>query len=304
MGKLSRLIGLATEALDKNTGSGRSSHPADGSRSTDWGGMLRGAVDAVRGPGDAVSPAGPHSRPAPADPYAPPTAGHRERASTARAASGPADSYAPPAPGGSRAARAGSDADRAAIARYDYLLQTADPQRIEQIHREAFARLTPAQRALVESRMREEFAPDERPRSSSPEDLARAAGRAEAMNPGRMRGLLSRARGMGGGGAAVAAGGAAVGLLGVVAGGAVLSTVAGPLLEQAANIGVDFGAMAEGLDIESLAAGLDVDAFAGGAGDLLGSAGEAATGLGDAATGWGEKLGDLGIPGIGDLFGR
>ncbi|RBO71352.1 cation-transporting ATPase, partial [Microbacterium sp. H6] len=62
--------------------------------------------------------------------------------------------------------------------------------------------------------------------------------------PGRMRGLLSRVRGAGVGGAAVAAGGATVGLLGVVAGGAVVSTVAGPLLEQAANIGVDFGALA------------------------------------------------------------
>jgi hypothetical protein len=184
------------------------------------------------------------------------------------------------------------------------LLQTADPQRVEQIHRDAFARLTPLQRQLVEARMRDELAPDERPRSSSPEDLARAAGRAEAMRPGRMRGLLSRVRGAGAGGAAVAAGGAAVGLLGVVAGGAVLSTVAGPLLEQAANIGVDFGALAEGIDIESLAAGIDVESLAGGAGDLMGSAGEAVSGLGEAAGGWGERLGDLGIPGIGDLFGR
>ena len=36
----------------------------------------------------------------------------------------------------------------------------------------------------------------------------------------------------------------------------------------------------------------------------MGSAGEAATGLGETATGGGERLGDLGIPGIGDLFGR
>lgn len=304
MGKLSRLIGLATDALDKNAGSGRSSHSADGSRSTDWGGMLRGAVDAVRGPAEAAPHPAPAAGAAPADPYAPPAPGQQGRPTSARPASVPADSYAPPAPGGSRAPHAASESDRAAIARYDYLLQTADPQRIEQIHREAFARLTPEQRALVEGRMREELAPGERPRSSSPDDLARAAGRAEAMNPGRMRGLLSRVRTAGAGGAAVAAGGAAVGILGAVAGGAVLSTVAGPLLEQAADIGVDFGAMAEGLDLESLAAGVDVDALAGGAGDLLGSAGEAATGLGDAATGWGERLGDLGIPGIGDIFGR
>lgn len=309
MGKLSRLIGLASDALEKNSGSGRNGHPQDasrsqeGSRSTDWGGMLRGAVDAVRGQADPARPSDRDARPAPADPYAPPASpGAAPRRAGAAPAS--ADRYAPPAPGSGRASHHGSDADRAAIARYDYLLQTADPQRIEQIHREAFARLTPPQRALVEDRMRQELAPEERPRSSSPDDLARAAGRAEAMRPGRMRGLLSRVRGAGAGGAAVAAGGAAVGLLGVVAGGAVLSTVAGPLLEQAADIGVDFGALAEGVDLESLAAGVDVEGLAGGAEDLMGSAGEAVSGLGESASGWGERLGDLGIPGIGDLFGR
>ncbi|MDH5137698.1 cation-transporting ATPase, partial [Microbacterium sp. RD11] len=88
---------------------------------------------------------------------------------------------------------------------------------------------------------------------------------------------------------------AAVGVLGVVAGGAVVSTVAAPLLEQAAGLGVDF---------EALAAGVDLDALAGGADEILGSAGEAVSGLGEAATGWGERLGDLGIPGIGDILGR
>ncbi|WP_258567144.1 hypothetical protein [Microbacterium sp. Se5.02b] len=141
-----------------------------------------------------------------------------ERSRSTYTAAPVADGYAPPAPGTSRNAQTATDVDRAAIARYDYLLRTADPQRVEQIHREAFARLTPEQRALVEARMRQEFEPGERPRSSSPDDLARAAGRAEAMKPGRMRGLLSRARGAGAGGAAVAAGGAAVGMLGVVAG--------------------------------------------------------------------------------------
>ena len=282
MGKLSRLIGLASDALDKTSGSARSGQPSDGTRSTDWGGMLRGAVDAVRGPADATPSSERRTRPVPSDPYSPlPAAG------TGRAPQLPA-----------------SEADRAAIARYDYLLQMADPQRVEQIHRESFARLTPQQRALVEARMKEELPPGERPRSSSPDDLARAAGRAEAMNPGRMRGLLSRVRGGGVGGAAVVAGGAAVGILGAVAGGAVLSTVAGPLLDHAADLGVDFGALAEGIDLESLASGVDVGALTGGAEDLVGSAGEAVSGLGDAATGWGERLGELGIPGIGDLFGR
>jgi hypothetical protein len=249
MSTFSRLLGLATEALDKRTGTSRSTAPADA--------------------------------------YLPPPAA---------------------APRGSRAASTGSRgasaSDRAAIARYDYLMKTADPQHIEQIHRDAFARLTPEQRMQVESRMREELGPAERPRSASPDDLARAAGRAEAMRPGRMRGLLARVKGGGAGGAAVAAGGAAVGVLGAVAGGAVLSTVAGPLLAQASELGVDFGALAEGVDVESLAAGVDLDTVTGGASDLLGTAGDAVSGLGETATGWGEKLGDLGIPGIGDIFGR
>lgn len=297
MGKLSRLIGLAADALEKQGGSS-GSRPGDGSRGTDWTGMIRGAVDSVRGAADPSPRAA--SQPGPS---APPAAGSAP-ASPAPSRSVSSGSYAPPPAPGAPAPRDGTDADRAAIARYDYLMQTADPRRIEQIHHDAFARLSPQQRAQVEARMHQEFAPGERPRSASPEDLARAAGRAEASRPGRMRGVLSRVGGVGAGGAAVAAGGAAVGLLGVVAGGAVVSAVAAPLLEQAGALGVDFTAMAEGVDLEAIAAGVDVEAFTGGAEDLLGSAGDAVSGLGETATGWGERLGDLGIPGIGDLFGR
>jgi hypothetical protein len=169
-------------------------------------------------------------------------------------------------------------------------MQTADPHQIEQIHRDAFARLTPQQRAQVESRMRTEFAPHERPRSSSPDDLARAAGRAEAMQPGRIRGLLGR---VGGGAAAVGAGGLAVGVLGAVAGGAVVSAVAAPLLEQAAGFGVDFDALADGVDLGGIAEGAE---------ELTGAAGETISGFGEQVSGWGEQLGDFG--GLGDLFGR
>lgn len=297
MGKLSRLIRLASDALDTG-GATSSRRPGDtGRESTDWGGMIRGAVDQVRGTRDA-SP----SAARPGDPYAPPPA-HDATARRVQDRTRPAGAFAqPPAP--HRGGSALSPQDRAAIARYDYLMQTADPQRIEQLHREAFARLTPQQREVVAARMQRELPAGERPRSSAPDDLARAAGRAEAMRPGRMRGLLSRARGVGAGGAAVAAGGAAVGLLGVVAGGAVVSAVAAPLLDQAASLGVDFGALAEGLDVEALVSGVDVEALTGGAGDLLGSAGDAVSGLGETATGWGDRLGDLGVPGIGDLFGR
>lgn len=256
MGKLSRLIGMATQALDLDSGDRRRDQPAAPQH---------------------------HARREPTrgqDPYAPPPA--------------------PSARGGR-----GSDADRAAIARYDYLMQTADPQRIEQMHREAFERLTPDQRAQVEERMRAELPPQERPASASPENLARAAGRAEAVKPGRMRGLLSRVRGGGRGmGAAGAVGGAGIGMLGAVAGGAILSTVAAPLLAQATDLGVDFTALAEGVDLEAIAAGVDVEGLSGAAEGLAGQAGEAVSGFGETAAGWGEKLGDLGLPGIRDLFGR
>lgn len=233
------------------------------------------------------------------------------------ASAGARDPYSPPpamSPSGRRSgtpvsSSAGTDADRAAIARYDYLLQTADPHRVEEIHREAFERLTPAQRTQVQERMNAELPPHDRPRSSSPFDLARAAGRTEAAGPGRMRGLLSRTRGIG---AAGIVGGAAVGVLGVVALGAVSSAVAAPLLEQAAGLGVDFDALAQGVDLEGIAGGLGAEEFVSGAAEgvsgaaegVIGSAGEAVTGFGETAGEWGQKLGDLGIPGIGDIFGR
>lgn len=285
MAKLSRLLGLAAKAIEKHVASERDgSAPRHGSSTP--------PVPAAHG----ATYAPPSARPSAAGTYSPPPAG-------------PAGTYAPP-PAGAAGAASVSNADRAAIARYDYLLQTADPHRVEQLHREAFARLTPAQRAQVQARMQAELAPGERPASASPEDLARAAGRTEAARPGRMRSLLSRVRGVG---AAGAVGGAAVGVLGAVAGGAVLSSVAGPLLEQAAGLGVDFEALAQGIDIESLAQGVDLDAIAGGidtegvtgaAEGLLGSAGETVSGFGETASGWGERLGDLGLPGIKDLFGR
>jgi hypothetical protein len=190
------------------------------------------------------------------------------------------DSLTPPPVPGSDATTA-SAADRQAIARYDYLMQTADPQHIEQIHRDAFARLTPDQRGVIERRMRTELPVHEQPRSSSPGDLARAAGRAEAQRPGRMRGILARA-----------GGGAALGLLGAVAGGAMLSAVAAPLLEHAAGLGVDIDQLAQGVDVEGVAAGAD---------GVVGGLGDQVTGIGDQLGGLGDQLGDLGI---GDIFGR
>ncbi len=157
-------------------GSGRTDHSAGGSRSTDWGGMLRGAWtrSAVRRT-ELLAPSRAH--------------GSRGRIPTRRGTrcserQGRFDSSAGSlrATGRRILAHRPCGIRRRSSGHRALRLPAADsrPQRVEQIHREAFARLTPEQRTLVEVRMRQELEPGERPRSSSPDDLARAAGRAEA----------------------------------------------------------------------------------------------------------------------------
>ncbi|NQX13793.1 cation-transporting ATPase [Microbacteriaceae bacterium VKM Ac-2855] len=262
MSKLNRLIGMAQKALDKN-GSTGSSTGASGS--TDWRKLVRTAADSITG--DSRSQRQPEPQ------------WQRSRPATAPSAR----------PQDVRPDATGSEADRQAIARYDYLLQTAEPQQIEQVHHEAFARLTPEQRAQIEARMRDELPTHEQPRSADPADLARAATRAEVGKPGVLKGLLARVGG--GRGVAMGAAGAGVGVLAggalaAVAGGAILSSVAGPLLANAANVGVDFDALAGGIDLD----GLGVE--------------DMASGLGEQVSGFGEQLGDFELPNLGDLFGR
>ncbi|KAA9083759.1 DUF3106 domain-containing protein [Microbacterium radiodurans] len=280
MVSFSRLFDLASKAAGKASSSAQ--RPAGGAGGKDWRDMVRSAADAVTGDrrADTTPPAASTGR------YAPP-------APTAR--------YAPPA--ASRASSSLSADDRAAIARYDYLLRTADPDRVEQMHREAFARLTPAQRAHVKERMDADLPPHERPRTDTTDDLARTAARAEAAQPGRMSGLLAKA-GRGGliGAGVVGAGG----LLAAVAGGAVLSAVAGPLLAQAGQMGVDFAGLADGVDLEAMASGVDLASLADGSGisEWAGGAQDAVTGAGEQISGFGEGLSNLGIPGLGDFLGR
>ena len=304
MSTFNRLVGLAAKALDK-TGSSSSTPsggaPASGAGGAgDWRNLVRSAADALAGDPQNRTSSGTTSPP-PASGTTPPPGGYGSAPSPAYGTT-PPSGYGttpppaggpgltpPPAPGQTRppAARRGAvDADRSAIARYDYLMQTADPHQIERIHEEAFARLTPAQRAQVEARMRAELPPYERPASAASADLARAAARSEAMQPGRMRGLLGRA---GGATAIAGAGVAAGGLLGLVAGGAITTAVAAPLLAQAADFGVDFDAIAQGIDL---------DAVTGGAFD---AAGEQISGLGEQVSGFGDGLPDFGL---GDLFGN
>lgn len=85
---------------------------------------------------------------------------------------------------------AASDDERA-LQRYRYLLRTAPPETIEQVHAEAFSRLTDSQRALVYEELSRGAGTGERPLSSEPATLARAATRAEMRNPGSLEKSLS-----------------------------------------------------------------------------------------------------------------
>src|SRR5271168_2740426 len=58
--------------------------------------------------------------------------------------------------------------DQQAIARYQYMLKTAPPETIEQAHQEAFAQLTPQQRAQVLQQLTAAAPAAERPQMTMP----------------------------------------------------------------------------------------------------------------------------------------
>ena len=98
-----------------------------------------------------------------------------------------------------------ADADEQALRRYRYLLKTAPPEMIEQAHEEAFAKLTPSQRAQALRELAAETPEGERTALAGgrddPKSLARLATRAEMRQPGTMERLFGgtgRGSGMGG----------------------------------------------------------------------------------------------------------
>jgi hypothetical protein len=86
--------------------------------------------------------------------------------------------------------------DERALERYRYLVRTAPPERIEEAHEEAFAKLTPEQRRLALEQLSRQ-APDEAARGDDPRSLARLATRAEMRQPGTVERAFG-GRGMGG----------------------------------------------------------------------------------------------------------
>jgi hypothetical protein len=303
-----RLLGAAAKALgDSSSRDGRQQQPSNAS-GTDWRDLVRTAADKLTGDGDQHG-AG----------RQPGDGGQASGQQQGRQGSDRQQDR--PQAGGAGVPRA-SEADRIALGKYDYLLRTAEPEQLEQVHRDAFARLTPQQRELVQARLAEELPAHEQPRSGSTDDLARAATRGETAHPGLMQrvfgghgrpgsspdGSPSGTRPDSGAGrfAAGAAAGAGVAALGglalAVAGGAAVSSVAGPLLSGALADGIDFGGLAEGFGLEGVT----------GLSEGLGGLGESVDGIAQGGEeylgGLGDQLGGLGegfqIPGLGDLFDR
>lgn len=83
--------------------------------------------------------------------------------------------------------------DEIAVERYRYLLRTASPEAIEQVHEEAFAKLTPEQRDLVFEQLKAEAPRGEAPASNEPHALAVSATRSEMRKPGTMERALGGA---------------------------------------------------------------------------------------------------------------
>lgn len=112
-------------------------------------------------------------------------------------------------PGGGGAARS---EDEQALERYRYLVRTAPPDRIEQAHEEAFAKLTPEQRRLALEQLTQSVPAHEASGNDDPRSLARMATRAEMREPGSVERAFGGRGGRGGMGGGM--GGMAVPLLG------------------------------------------------------------------------------------------
>lgn len=156
--------------------------------------------------------------------------------------------------------------DEIAVERYQYLLRTAPPETIEQVHTEAFGKLTVEQREQLFRQLSENANSSERPANSEPATLAQAATRAELRQPGALAGTFGN-QGRGGMG------------FGSMVGSSLLGTVAGFVIGSAlvsAFMPMDGGATDAASESDASAdasadAGAGADSDAGG--DFGGDAG-------------------------------
>lgn len=164
--------------------------------------------------------------------------------------------------------------DERAVERYRYLLETAPPATIEQVHAEAFAKLTPEQRQLVFRQLTDAAPAGEAPADDRAPTLAQAATRAELRQPGTMeRAFQGGGEGQGQGGRGGPGFGSMLGasLLGTVAGyvvGSALVSAFLPPMDGMSDAGAADGgdAGADGGDAGADAGG-DAGGFDGGFGD-------------------------------------
>lgn len=183
---------------------------------------------------------------------------------------------------------AASTDDERAVERYRYLLRTAPPERIEEVHAEAFATLTPEQRRMVYDEFTRKAPAGEAPRGDDPRSLAQAATRSEIRQPGFMERSLGGVGGGGAGGGGFGGGQRQGPSFGSMIGASILGTVAGYVIGSAIMSAFlpDPGSFDGGTD----AAG------DGGSGDTGGDPGDggAADGGGFDSAGWGDSGSDFG----------
>lgn len=209
--------------------------------------------------------------------------------------------YGAPQWGGGAAGGPASTDDERAVERYRYLLRTAPPERIEEVHAEAFATLTPEQRRMVYDEFTRTAPAGEAPRGDDPRSLAQAATRSEIRQPGFMERSLGGVGG-GRGGFGGAFGGQRSGpSFGSMIGASILGTVAGYVIGSAVMSAFlpDAGSFDGGTDAAGDGGSEDTgaDTADGGASDA-----GAGDGGGVESAGWGDGGGDFG-GGFGDFGG-
>ena len=172
--------------------------------------------------------------------------------------------------GGNPAPARARTEDEIAVERYRYLLRTAPPETIEQVHEEAFTKLTPEQRGILYRQLSEGAPTGEAPADDSPKALARSATRAEVRQPGTLeRNLGPQGGGMGFGGMLASS------MLGTIAGVVVGSAIAQAFIpdtvgtDAAADAGADQGGAEAGAGDGGTtdASAADTSADGGGWGD-------------------------------------
>lgn len=158
--------------------------------------------------------------------------------------------------------------DEIAVERYRYLLRTAPPETLEQVHAEAFAKLTDEQRTLVYQELSQS---GEQPRGTDASSLAQAATRSELRQPGTLERSFQGPS------------------FGAMVGSSLLGTVAGYVIGSAlvsAFLPTDMGGTDASAD-----AGADSDSSADASADSSADAGGDAGGFGGDSFGGGGDFG-------------